>query len=54
MEFSKLIDERWHAGMQNEIIKEGAKAMLDRADEIVENRERENAQKTNELEIGME
>lgn len=61
MEFRKLTDDAWTAGMQNELIREGAKAMLDRADELINDAkekvvaQRENSQKeTEDLTAGIE
>lgn len=61
MEFRKLTDDAWTAGMQNELIREGAKAMLDRADELINDAkekvvaQRENTQKeTEDLTAGIE
>ena len=61
MEFRKLTDDAWTAGMQNELIREGAKAMLDRADELINDAkekvvaQRENTQKeTEDLTAGLE
>lgn len=61
MEFRKLTDDAWTAGMQNELIREGAKAILDRADELINDAkekvvaQRENTQKeTEDLTAGIE
>ena len=61
MEFRKLTDDAWTAGMQNELIREGAKAMLDRADELINDAkekvvaQRVNTQKeTEDLTAGIE
>ena len=61
MGFEKLMNDAWTARMQNERIREGAKAMLDKADELINDArekavaQRENAQKaTEDLTAGLE
>ena len=56
MGFEKLMNDASTAGMQNERIREGAKAMLDKADELINDaREKAAAQKaTEDLTAGLE